>query len=441
MLYRYSVENFMSFRDKVELSLFPVVSATSHIIDKDKKVPALKAAVIYGANASGKSNFIKSISFARNYIVQNEKMNVGNNPCFRLDGNSVNKPTIFNFEIKLEDKLYQYGFSVIFNKSLIQEEWLYELTEEKSLFARSFDEEKGMYEFEFHTEDMTDIEKSRVEVYEEDLKNARTKLVLTEFAQKDISDSMFWSPFKQVFRWFKKLTVYFPNTRFNLLVAVDANEFTINDLYKEYFKLFNIHIDNIHLNEIPIEMLRLDEDILSDMKADLVVRENEKARKGMLNLRGQEYLFELNEFGDLTAKEVKFRHKRLDEGVTDFSKSEESDGTQRLFDLIPALARLIKQEGVFVIDEIDRSLHSLLTKRIMELFLNKSKDVCSQLICTTHEVLLLDMSLLRSDEVWFVRKSKEGISELYPLAQYKVKFPDNIRENYLLGRYQGIPEF
>lgn len=440
MLYRYSIENFMSFRDKMELSLFPVASSTSSL-DSSKVVSPLKASVIYGANASGKSNLIKSISFARNFIVQNEKLNVGNNPCFRLDTNSVNNPTIFNFEIKLGDNLYQYGFSIIFNKSFIQEEWLYELTSDKSLFVRSYNEEKGFYEFEFNIAEMTELEKSRVDVYEEDLKNAKTKLILTEFAKKDIPDSVFWSPIKQVYQWFRKLTVYFPYTRFNLLVAVDANEFTINDLYKKYFQLFNIRIDNIHLNEIPIEMLQLDEDILSEMKADLVVRENEKARKGMLNMRGQEYLFELNEYGDLTAKEVKFRHKRLDEGVADFSKSEESDGTQRLFDLIPALARLIKQEGVFIIDEIDRSLHSLLTKQIIEFFLSKSKEVNSQLICTTHEVLLLDLALLLPEEIWFVRKSKDGISKLYPLAQYKIKFPENVRENYLLGRYRGIPEF
>ena len=133
-----------------------------------------------------------------------------------------------------------------------------------------------------------------------------------------------------------------------------------------------------------------------------------------------------------------------DDGVTtyDFDKSEESDGTKRLFDLIPALARMLSRDSVVIIDEIDRSLHSLLTHRLLRLFKQKSKDRNSQLICTTHEQLLLDGALFRPDELWMVNlDEKTSQSELYSLAQYKVKFMENIEKNYLLGRYKGIPLF
>ena len=188
-------------------------------------------------------------------------------------------------------------------------------------------------------------------------------------------------------------------------------------------------------------MLPLNQETLAEIKSDLLAKDTKGDARGMINLRGHEYLLELDELGDLTAKEVKFCHlKREDGGVADFSKWEESDGTQRLFDLIPALARLVKQEGVWVIDEIDRSLHSLVTRKIISFFLKESQGIRSQLICTTHEQLLLDISLLRTDEIWLTQKnSPDEISELYPLAKYKVKFPENIEKNYLLGRYRGIP--
>lgn len=442
MLYRYSVENYSSYKEKAELSFIPIEPDQRHKVGDH--IPVLKTAVIYGANASGKSNLIKSMEMACSIILNNKKLDQIKNPCYRLDKDSLHKPTIFSFEIKIDEKLYQYGFAALFYKSLILEEWLYELCEdgEKLLFARSYDDELLTYNTSFDTLNvLPPHDKKRLDVYADDMKGMKQKLFLTELAQKEVTESEFLDVINKVYRWFDKLTIVFPNSTFNLLVAVDADELKINDIYKEYFSTFDISIDNIHLEKVSISLLGLDEDIVAKISKDLDVKNKEKNRKVMLNVKGQEYLIELDEWGDLKAKEVKFRHKNRDVEQVDFRKDEESDGTQRLFDFIPVLSRLIKNECVVVIDEIDRSLHSLLTKRFLELFLTKSEKVRSQLICTTHEVLLLNLELLRKDEIWFVRKNTQGESQLYPLAQFNMKHLGELERNYLLGRYGAIPIF
>lgn len=440
MLYRYTIENYRSFKERTELSLIPLKKEDRHIIQDE--IPVLKTAVIYGANASGKSNLIKSIGFARDIILNNKQIEQSGNPCYRLDSESVHKPTIFSFEINIDTKLYQYGFAISFYQSTIVEEWLYELKTDKEilLFNRRFNFETNAYETSFNNETiLNEKDKNRLYVYVDDLEKANSKLLLTEIAQKKISDSELISEINNVYSWFDKLTILFPNSVFNLLIAVDANELKVNEIYKDYFKTFDIGIENIHLEEVSIDLLRLDKELLMKIKSNLITKKEERNRKVMLNIRGQEYLIEQNELGDLNAKEVKFRHQNDTIKDVDFRKDEESDGTQRLFDLIPVLSRLVKHENVIIIDELDRSLHSLLTKRFIELFLLHSQNVKSQLICTTHEVLLLDLDLLRKDEIWFVKKNMQGESQLYPLAQFKLKHEAEIERNYLLGRYGAIP--
>jgi AAA15 family ATPase/GTPase len=124
-----------------------------------------------------------------------------------------------------------------------------------------------------------------------------------------------------------------------------------------------------------------------------------------------------------------------------FEISEESDGTQRLIDLFPMLIHLARGNAVYVIDEIERSLHSLLMKKLFDYFLNKTENTNSnsQLIATTHEVYLLDIKdIFRKDEIWFVEKDKHGQSVLYSLANTDVENLD-LAAGYLNGRFGAIP--
>ncbi|WP_294453642.1 ATP/GTP-binding protein [uncultured Bacteroides sp.] len=437
MLYRYTVSNFMTYKETVELSMIPSVNnIEGHLIDKDF-FPVLKTAIIYGANASGKSSLIKSMDFARSYILDNSTLSPLLNYSYRLDKEKQNQESVFSFEIKTGREIYQYGFSVIFNKAMVQEEWLYELTKEICIFHRERTED-GI-SLKEHLKNMSAEELSRLRIYEEDQASSDHSLLITKLGSISYGKGMFWDSCKEVFTWFKRLTIFFPNTKFNLLSAVYGNEKEVNILYKEYFKIFGIDIDNIHLKEVPIEYLTVNPEFLSEINKSLLDKKNE-GTKGMLNINGKEYLFEINDEDRLTAKEVKFRH-RVNDYTAEFSKDEESDGTQRLFDLIPPYARVILSGGVLIVDEIDRNLHSLLTTMIFRNFLSSEGEQNRQLICTTHDVKMINLSLLRPDEIWFINRNRNEASSLYPLAKYRVEYPDNAEINYLNGMYQGIPDF
>jgi AAA15 family ATPase/GTPase len=108
-------------------------------------------------------------------------------------------------------------------------------------------------------------------------------------------------------------------------------------------------------------------------------------------------------------------------------------------DFIPLIMDLCKGDNVFVVDEMERSLHPNLMYDLIDLFISKAKDVNSQLITATHESSLLTQKLLRKDEIWFVVKDKDGASKLHSLEEYDIRFDKEIRKDYLLGRYKGVP--
>ena len=123
-----------------------------------------------------------------------------------------------------------------------------------------------------------------------------------------------------------------------------------------------------------------------------------------------------------------------------FEYSDESDGTQRLFDLIPLFYEH-KGNSVIFIDEIDRSLHTNLTRRFLELFYKLTEEDTSQIIATTHDSNLLDLELVRQDEIWFIKRLSDHSSSIYSLNRYKERYDKKIDKEYLLGRYDAIPIF
>jgi len=130
-------------------------------------------------------------------------------------------------------------------------------------------------------------------------------------------------------------------------------------------------------------------------------------------------------------------HKPGERIVMDIS--EESDGTRRLLQLIPVLHHLRLKGGVFFIDEIDRSMHPLLVRKFLEFFLKSCGGDHRQVIVTTHESSLLDLELLRRDEIWFAQKDSDGASKIYSLADFQVRKDLEIRKHYLQGRFGAVP--
>ena len=131
------------------------------------------------------------------------------------------------------------------------------------------------------------------------------------------------------------------------------------------------------------------------------------------------------------------RHR---DSAFDFDFEEESDGTRRLFDLMDMLL-LDKKDVVFIVDELERSLHPKLTQHFVELFNEIHKEQQMQLLFTTHEDVIMDQSLFRRDEIWFVERNIENISHIYSLDRFKERYDKIVGKAYLEGRYGAIPVF
>ena len=161
----------------------------------------------------------------------------------------------------------------------------------------------------------------------------------------------------------------------------------------------------------------------------------------LLTVGGEMLLFEVNANGGYEIYKQKAVHRNLTSGTeVVFDPSEESDGSLRLLDFIPMLIDLKQNEVDYLIDEIDRSMHPMLSQKILECYfsgLESGRD--TQLIFSTHECNLLNLDLIRADEVWFVEKGKDGASHLTSLAEFKPR--EDVRKGYLLGRYGAIPLF
>ncbi len=436
MLVRFNVENFLSFDEKIEFSLIANKERrlSSHIA-KGSGINILKSSVIYGANASGKTNFVKAIDFSQKVITKGiDKLNPVNFH-FRLKKDNLNKPSIFNYEIKAEGKYYSYGFAAQLNELKIIEEWLYEIDsrKEKKVFER-FINDSGKHEIEIGIQLSTKAKK-RFDVYKEDFQNSDNLLFLSEMNRKSINDFPEVVGFIDVFNWFdKKLTVLKPDSKYAGLNFIgDDNE--MSKTFNSFLNVFQTGINNVTSEEIDLDSFDIPKKIKEDLTKNI-----EKAKAIIFVINGITYSLKKTENNEYKIKKIGLEHLTEEGNSIVFDIEDESDGTQRLFDFIPAIHELTKTDSVFIVDELDRSLHSKLTYGIFELFLKLTQNNESQLIATTHEALLLDLELLRRDEIWFVEKNKNQ-SRLYSLDEFKVRNDKIVSKDYLLGRYGAIPIF
>lgn len=444
MLIRYSVGNFLSFKNKNVLEMAAIQSNDnfpSHIFYDDKyDFSMLKSAAIYGANASGKSNLIKSISFARNVILNGFKKISTLDKHFRLDNTSSESPSFFRFEIKVGKNYYDYGFAVILKKKLIVEEWLFKRRKngETCIFYRNQDFTSTKVSFKSFPND-----KSKFKVYCDDIQS--DQLILTELSDKNWETSLKELP--KVLDWFKyNLGIVFPNDNYGGITFITQ--------YKElekYLDSFDTGIETVELIEKDFDtwIKDLDENIKNDIQNAAIDMEKQNHGKNipsdkpyaglMLSIHETPCLIELYKTKK-TVKILSFKH--LKDGNEIFELINESDGTKRLVELIPLIHSLSKRNKTLIIDEIDRSFHPALTKKIFEIFYNITKNNESQLIVTTHDTNLLDLNFLRTDEIFFVDRESDKSSQIYSLAEFKnILTDDSLSVQYFKGRYGGIPLF
>ena len=188
--------------------------------------------------------------------------------------------------------------------------------------------------------------------------------------------------------------------------------------------------------------MRIPSDVRSRIMQDIREMNLPRGNHAVIQIPALNIFIFVDEESDPAPKRLMIMHRV--EGQPDHARLEiieESDGTQRLFEIVPALLELTNDahERVFVIDELDRRLHALLSYKILELFLARCARHNGQLIVTTHEAGIMDLELLRRDEIWFIEKSAKGVSNLYSLEEFHPRYDKDIRRSYLQGRFGAIP--
>lgn len=440
MLIRFKVSNYKSINEEVTLNLTPsnVRRHKFHILNKDSDFPVLRGALIYGANASGKSNLCEAINMVATLIQYEDQV-----PITPFD---ARKPTKFEYEFFVQGKAYAYGFEYFSGE--VTEEWFYLIkndSDEELIFnygadtdyklavnsqiQSSLDEESNLYlKFLFRSRD-------------------KNKLFLPQTVKNDDEDlSVFTDKLKPFFFWFLSQTeIVSPDASYTEFEDDIVNNEKMKEFYSTFLKAFDTGISDIKLSQHVFD--DLDESIR--VKISQLIEENAHLKgKTSWSAVIATYAGRLNITVNKDGKtqqidEVVYQNSCTHSGKKFFTYPELSDGTRRLIDIIPALYQTIYQEKVFIIDEIDRSIHPIIIKILLEFFYNEKITPNGQLIVTTHDTGVMEQEFLRKDEIWFVQKEHDGSSLLYALDEYAndLRSDKSLIKDYLNGRYGAVVNY
>ena len=440
MLVSFSVSNFLSFSSEETFSLVAsnrlTASHEDHTVPiPDSKEKVLRTAVLYGANGAGKSNLFKALRYLKSVALRAREKNSGTGRnAFRFGGGAA-EPSDFDLQFIADDKLYRFGFKV--DDQRIIEEWLVHVAggRERTLYERITDEN------------------GKVTIDAQGLKTAGQKLsalatvggpqnqsflatIHATLEAVDIGD-----PLSGILTWLKNgLKLIGPTHPFRSLGYVLANHSDILHFAGEFLKESSTGVDHLEIRKKEIsadELPRLlPESTVTEVLEDL---DEEDGATLVTMSDGSELLLERKGENRYYHIAIQAAHKDKAEKIVQLDLTEESDGTRRLLNLIPALYHLKTESAVYFIDEIDRSLHPILVRKFLEFFLKSCTGGQRQIIVTTHESNLLDLDLLRRDEIWFAEKDHDAATRLYSLVDFKVRNDLEIRKHYLQGRFGAVP--
>lgn len=420
MLIEFRVKNFRSLRDEQTLSLVATTDKTlqhSHTVESGAKAAStlLRSAVIYGANASGKSNLIKALqNMAKLVIHSSANLAVSQHldvRPFRLDESSANQPIEFEVTFVLNDVRHQYGFALLEQRIIKEYLLVYKAAKPQRWFERYYDPETGRDAYELGSS-----LKGQKHVWEQ---ATRPDALFLSTAVQLNSEQL-----RPIFDWFDKhLRVINDNAPLSIdhsiqLLRQDTGKKAICDL----LKTADISIDDI---DVIVEENPAHTSIV--LFTDLINKRLTPERKP-INFYGAEQY------------KIRFHHK-TPQGRATFDLDEESSGTRSLlFTLGPMLEALEKGSTLFI-DELDTSLHTLLVQHLVRLFHNPQLNPHgAQLVFTTHDTALLSKAdLFRRDQIWFVEKDIDQASTLYPLSDFSPRKNEALERGYLMGRYGGLP--
>lgn len=391
MLVEFRVANYKSFKEMAEFSLLATQDKTNEAgsvsnIDGER---VLRCAAIYGANGSGKSNFVSALLYMRYMIsfYSRKESNpwVGEDLTYRLDDTSQKQPSYFEAIFFNEGLRYRYGFEI--KSNVIRSEWLFVLNSSR--------------ETKLFTRDGSTLELGRTFKEGRVVKTIKPeRLLLTVLAEIDDN-----SISQSIVDWFG-----YTNMAHGIYSGVEYTKHVLRDHGEpDKQKILDIlHRFDIQIADI---FVKSEDDEKADDEDEVVIKRNVYKGKDIV-------------------------------GQREFELSDESDGTHRLIGLAGYLVEALNHGNPIIIDEIEAKLHPLVTRAIIELFNDpKLNDNNSQIIFTTHDTNLLNGHALRRDQIWFTEKDRYGASHIYSLADYKEKprKDASLEKNYIKGRYGGIP--
>ncbi|WP_375562892.1 ATP/GTP-binding protein [Bernardetia sp. OM2101] len=420
MLIQFTVSNYKTFAEETKISLVASKDSTyrdTNVFDSNFKYDLLKTAVIYGANASGKTKFIEALGFLKEIVFDSanyQSTKKINATPFRLSTQKINEPSLFEIIFIEDNVMYRYGFEITTEK--VVSEWLFmrqnnSKPKEIELFYR---EEQ---EFEFHPKHFK---------IKDLIDNNRIK---TNSLLLSVADASNVKLAKVVSKWINWQMQVISGLKMDVYL-----EYTVNELSKDINKknILNFLKDaDLEIIDLLPQMSKISE--LPKQIQEIIASKNQNKEDG-------------NFFSDVKTFKKQYNQDNEFVGLEEFSMdNDESLGTRKYFALSAPIIDVLENGLILVVDELDASLHPNLTQKIIELFHSKETNPKNaQLIFNTHNTNLLNPSsnLFRRDQIWFVKKDHYGAASLYSLADFKtneVRKDDNYEKDYIAGQYGAIP--
>lgn len=422
MLVQFSVKNYKSFKDEVKLSMvasnYDDTRMTDNVIEVSKfNLKLLRSAVIYGANASGKSKLLEAMDFMRSFILTSSKDTQAIEPIkvdpFRLSTETENAPTLFEINFIFEDELYRYGFEV--TKKIVASEWLY---------VRSNTKEVEMFYRDYQNFDIHPKYKQAKFVVDNDAvrENALLLSVVAQFNDKLA---------KKMLVWFIKFKIFSGLRESMGLSTAMLEDQESKAKVMQFMKAADLKIEDLKPVRIKIEELP------KEMPDELREFITNKIREGESSI-----------FADVTVFRKKYDENRNPvEAHPRFSmEKDESEGTKKYLAFGGHLIKALEEGSIAIVDELDAKLHPNLVAEIAATFNSvETNQKNAQLIFNTHDDNLLSSGIFRRDQIWFTEKDRYGACTLFSLDNFrnangeKPRKEEDYARNYTRGKYGAIP--
>jgi AAA15 family ATPase/GTPase len=405
MLIQFTVGNFLSFKEKVTLSMAKTAKheLPENVIKISDDFELLKSAVIYGANASGKSNLIFALNFMRFFAINSFKEyqvdeEIGMDG-FLLSDETKSKPSFLEIVFLIDNVTYRYGFE--FDKKKVSKEWLYHIPKAK---------EEKIYFREGSNFDVDNFPEGQGKE-----SNARDNcLFLSVLSQLNGPIS------SKIIKWFMKISPGSSFWRIDSVISQIEEDPNLKEGVLKFVSIADNGVKDFQIKSI---------DIPPESSGGNI---SQKKQTGTIK---KLVYFIRNIFN-----EKKEPSGELALGL----EVSESAGTRRMFVLSVPVINALKNGEIILIDEIENHLHPLLFKHVIKLFNSYSNKNNAQLIFTTHNLTCMNNECFRRDQIWFTEKNSYGESSLFSLADYKIddksiRKDENYSKNYLLGKYGAVP--